>query len=82
MVGLTSFDPPYRIKANMLSVDEAIAAAFATHLAAEGVRPYGTTRQRWCTHLDVTREDIDRSLACVDGFFARAAAPARTTGHG
>jgi threonine aldolase len=54
-----------------VEIDDGIAAAFAAHLAAEGVRPYGTARQRWCTHLDVTREDIDRALACVDRFFAR-----------
>ena len=55
-----------------VEVGDGIAAAFAAHLAAEGVRPYGTARQRWCTHLDVTREDIDRALACVDRFFARS----------
>jgi threonine aldolase len=65
-----------------VEVEEGIAAALAAHLAAEGVRPYGTARQRWCTHLDVTREDIDRSIACVDRFFARAGAAARTAAHG
>ena len=48
-----------------------IADAFAQHLAAAGVRPYGTTRQRWCTHLDVSRGDIDAAIACVDRFFAQ-----------
>ena len=55
---------------NMVFVDveEAIAAALAAQLEADGVRPYGTTRQRWCTHLDVAREDIDRAIASVDRF--------------
>jgi threonine aldolase len=53
-----------------VEVDDRIADAFAAHLAADGVRPYGTTRQRWCTHLDVACEDIDRALASVDRFFA------------
>ncbi|MEO8302587.1 MAG: low-specificity L-threonine aldolase [Betaproteobacteria bacterium] len=51
-------------------VPEDIAAEFAAHLAAAGVRPYGTTRQRWCTHLDVSRADVDAAIACVDAFFA------------
>ena len=38
---------------------DGIADAFAAHLAAAGVRLYGTTRQRWCTHLDVARADVD-----------------------
>ena len=54
-----------------VGVPETIAAPFNAHLAAEGVRPYGTTRQRWCTHLDVARADIDAAIACVDRFFAR-----------
>ena len=54
-----------------VGVPETIAAAFTAHLAADGVRPYGTTRQRWCTHLDVARADIDAAIACVDRFFAQ-----------
>ncbi len=54
-----------------VTVPETIAAAFAAHLEADGVRPYGTTKQRWCTHLDVTRDDVDTAMACVDGFFAK-----------
>jgi len=54
-----------------VGVSENIAALFNAHLAAEGVRPYGTARQRWCTHLDVARADIDAAIACVDRFFAR-----------
>ena len=54
-----------------VGVPETIAAAFTAHLAADGVRPYGTTRQRWCTHLDVARADVDAAIACVDRFFAQ-----------
>jgi threonine aldolase len=53
-------------------VPERIAAAFTVHLAADGVRPHGTTLQRWCTHLDVARADVDAAIACVDRFFARS----------
>jgi len=54
-----------------VGVPETIAAAFGAHLAADGVCPYGTARQRWCTHLDVARADVDAAIACVDRFFAR-----------
>ena len=52
-------------------VPEAIARAFTAHLTADGVRPYGTTKQRWCTHLDVSRADVDAAIASVDQFFAK-----------
>ena len=54
-----------------VGVPEAMAAAFGAHLAADGVRPYGTARQRWCTHLDVAQADVDAAITCVDQFFAR-----------
>ena len=54
-----------------VTVPADIAAALAAHLAADGVLPYGTTRQRWCTHLDVARADVDAAIACVDRFFAQ-----------
>ena len=53
-----------------VAVPAGIAAGFAAHLAADGVRLNGTTKQRWCTHLDVDRADIDTAIACVDRFFA------------
>jgi threonine aldolase len=52
-------------------VRDDIAPAFCAHLAEAGVQPHGTTRQRWCTHLDVSRADVDAAIACVDRFFAR-----------
>jgi threonine aldolase len=52
-------------------VRDDIAPAFCAHLAAAGVQPHGTTRQRWCTHLDVSTADVDAAIACVDQFFAR-----------
>ena len=54
-----------------VTVPQPIAAAFTAHLEADGVRPYGTTKQRWCTHLDVARADVDTAIACVDRFFAK-----------
>ena len=53
-----------------VAVPESIAAAFSAHLEADGVRPYGTAKQRWCTHLDVSRADVDTAIASVDRFFA------------
>lgn len=44
--------------------------AFGKHLAAEGIRvsaAYG--KQRWVTHLDIDRADIDFSLDAVRKFF-------------
>jgi threonine aldolase len=61
---------PQQTNMVFVTVPEGIAAAFAAHLEAAGVRPYGTTRQRWCTHLDVARADVDEAIACVDRFFA------------
>ena len=53
-------------------VRDNIAPAFCAHLAEAGVQPHGTTRQRWCTHLDVSTADVDAAIACVDRFFARS----------
>jgi len=60
------------VQTNMVfvAVRPDVAAAFSAHLEAHGVRPYGVTHQRWCTHLDVARADVDAAIACVDGFFA------------
>jgi threonine aldolase len=57
-------------------VDDAIAAPFAEHLAAHGVRTTGSSGrygqglvQRWVTHLDVDRADVDEALAIAARFF-------------
>lgn len=57
-------------------VDDAIAQAFADHLAEHGVRTTGSVGrygsglvQRWVTHLDVTHHDVDAALAIAAGFF-------------
>ena len=55
-----------------VNVPGPIAAPFAAHLAAAGVMITGTTRQRWVTHLDVGRVDVDHALAAVGRFFAAA----------
>jgi threonine aldolase len=54
-----------------VAVPERISAELTAHLAADGVRPYGTTKQRWCTHLDVSRADVEAAIASVDRFFAK-----------
>jgi threonine aldolase len=57
-------------------VDDTIAAPFAEHLAAHGVRTTGSSGrygqglvQRWVTHLDVDRADVDQALAVAARFF-------------
>jgi threonine aldolase len=59
-----------------VKVDDAIAQAFADHLAAHGVRTTGSVGrygsglvQRWVTHLDVTHHDVEAALAIAAGFF-------------
>jgi threonine aldolase len=54
-----------------VAVADDIAPAFTAHLAAAGVAITGTTQQRWVTHLDVTRADVDAAIAVVDSYFAR-----------
>jgi threonine aldolase len=53
-----------------VSVPDPIAGDFAAHLASAGLLLTGTTRQRWCTHLDVSVADVDAAVASVDRFFA------------
>jgi len=53
-----------------VSVRDGSADGFAAHLAANGVQITGTAHQRWVTHLDVGREDVDRAIGVVDAFFA------------
>ena len=54
-----------------VSVREGSADEFAAHLAASGVQITGTAHQRWVTHLDVGRDDVDRAISVVDAYFAR-----------
>ena len=61
-----------------VKVADAIAAPFAAHLAAHGVQVTGSSGrygqasvQRWVTHLDVGRADVDRALEVAAGFFAQ-----------
>jgi threonine aldolase len=55
-----------------VNVPSMLAAAFAAHLEADGIMILGTTHQRWVTHLDVGADDVERAVASVDRFFARA----------
>ena len=66
-----SVAPP---QTNMVFVSTStdIADAFGKHLATEGVQMIGTSQQRWVTHLDVARADVERAITVVDAFFARA----------
>lgn len=51
-----------------------IGDAFTAHLKSNGIlvsAAYG--KQRWVTHLDVSRDDIERSLAVVADYFGKVA---------
>ena len=55
-------------------VPEPLFAAFSAHLKAHGVSVSGAYgKQRWVTHLDVSRADIERALEIASAFFAKAA---------
>jgi threonine aldolase len=63
-----------------VKVDDAIAGPFAEHLSTHGVRTTGSTGrygqglvQRWVTHLDVTRGDVDAALEIAARFFTARA---------
>jgi threonine aldolase len=53
-----------------VTVADPIAPDFAAHLAAAGVAITGSAQQRWVTHLDVGRSDVEAAIAVVDKFFA------------
>jgi len=56
---------------NMVFVQVAadVAEPFARHLAQHGIAITGTTRQRWVTHLDVARRDVEAALHIAERFF-------------
>jgi threonine aldolase len=72
--GALQVDPP-QTNIVFVKVADAIAAPFAEHLLAHGVRTTGSTGrygqglvQRWVTHLDVDRADVDAALAVAARF--------------
>ena len=49
-----------------------IGDAFAAHLKANNILVSGAYgKQRWVTHLDVSREDVDRAVNVVASFFRK-----------
>ena len=74
--GALQADPP-QTNIVFVRVADAIAVPFAEHLLAHGVRTTGSTGrygqglvQRWVTHLDVGRADVERALEVAAAFFA------------
>jgi threonine aldolase len=70
---LTVVDPATNIL--FVDVDPQIADAFNAHLkrhevGVTGGSYHGGVRQRWVTHLDVDRADVDRALEIVAAFKA------------
>jgi threonine aldolase len=50
-----------------------LLTAFTAHLKSQGVlvsSAYG--RQRWVTHLDVSRNDVERAVEIASDFFAKS----------
>jgi threonine aldolase len=71
--GQLSVDAP---QTNILWVvyPPAIGEAFTAHLKSNGIlvsAAYG--KQRWVTHLDISRADIERALEVVSDYFDKAA---------
>ncbi|MBU6489478.1 MAG: low-specificity L-threonine aldolase [Burkholderiales bacterium] len=67
--GLTVTAPDTNIV--FVNVEASLAPAFASHLARHGigvVSSYGSTRQRWVTHLDVDSEAVDYALSVATAF--------------
>lgn len=57
-----------------VEVEASIAPAFSAHLAQHGigvVSTYGSTRQRWVTHLDVDAQAVEEALAVASNFLTR-----------
>lgn len=56
-----------------VNVNQEVAPAFAEFLKAKGIgltSTYGAVQQRWVTHLDVSRADVEFALATAKEFFA------------
>jgi threonine aldolase len=71
--GLTVSEPDTNIV--FVDVEASIAPAFATHLAGHGigvVSTYGSTRQRWVTHLDVDAAAVQEAVSIAAQYLRRA----------
>jgi threonine aldolase len=69
--GVEVVDPDTNIV--FVNVAAQYASALAEHLRQQGIgvtSAYGSTRQRWVTHLDVDRNAVDTALAVAADFFA------------
>ena len=70
--GLTVAQPDTNIV--FVDIEPSIGPAFAAHLAQHGigvVSMYGSTRQRWVTHLDVDANAVDYALSIASQVLAR-----------
>ncbi|MEO6013861.1 MAG: low-specificity L-threonine aldolase [Devosia sp.] len=71
--GLTVERPQTNIVWVAVATDR--ARGYADHMQAAGfgfTGGYGTSRQRWVTHLDVDGAAVDRAIAEAERFFSRA----------
>lgn len=70
--GLTVTQPDTNIV--FVNVEAAVAPAFSAHLAQHGigvVSTYGSTRQRWVTHLDVDASAVEEALSVASRFLLK-----------
>lgn len=70
--GLTVTQPDTNVV--FVDVEASVGPAFAAHLAQHGigvVSMYGSTRQRWVTHLDVDARAVEHVLSIASQFLQR-----------
>ena len=70
--GLTVAPPDTNIV--FVNAEASLAPAFAAHLAQHGIgviSTYGSTRQRWVTHLDVDAQAVAEALSVASQFLQR-----------
>ena len=70
--GLTVAPPDTNIV--FVNAEASLAPAFAAHLAQHGIgviSTYGSTRQRWVTHLDVDAQAVAEALSVASRFLQR-----------
>jgi threonine aldolase len=56
-------------------VPASLFAAFGEHLKSNDILVSGAYgKQRWVTHLDISRNDVERAVEIVSAFFSKSEA--------
>jgi len=72
LVGLTGLKlDPSRVQTNMIfaSMEPAKVDALVKHLRGQGIVILANPNLRFVTHLDVSRADVDKTIAAFKSFF-------------